>query len=103
MYRCLETSANPSLAVKSYKEALDLYENEDRLRLSLETFAKLMNLQLQLNDINGAIQTIDRTVAACVKIGNKHIMSKQCLSSVILLCSMGNEVGAQRRFDEYCA
>jgi hypothetical protein len=55
-YRLLEPE-NPTKAIKLYKEALSVYESEDKLRFSFDTFRRAFSLAIKSQQYVKAIDS----------------------------------------------
>jgi hypothetical protein len=89
------------LAIQYYTEACDLYEQEDRLRFSVDTYRKLVGVLIKKGDTMNAYEQMRRLSTVFLKTKNAVGLFKNYLSTVILLLHMGDEVEAGKQFDSY--
>jgi hypothetical protein len=100
IYRSLEQT-QPEKAVVFYVDACDIYVEEDRKRLAVETFKKVIGLFLKINQMEKAIEFSQKLADLLIEIDGKHLTNRACLSVIILILFFGDEVEAGKKFEHY--
>eukprot|EP00158_Paraphelidium_tribonemae_P002634 Partr_v1_DN25526_c2_g1_i5_m20557 putative N-ethylmaleimide-sensitive factor attachment protein gamma len=89
-------------AIKYFKEACDLYEAEDKLRLGLDTFKRVIGLCLKDGKLQEAIDFSRRSNEVLVKVKGKHLTMRGFLSTIIIVLAYGDEVEAGKQYEQFC-
>lgn len=92
---------NLELALPLYEDACSLYDDEDKGMMAVETYKKTISTYLKLKQVEKALTMVDRLSDILQKIQNKHLLCKNYLSSIILMLQLGDEVGANKKYQEY--
>ena len=83
-------------AVEYYKQACELYEAEDRLRLGLNTIQKVIGLYVSSGKLGDALAFSKKNNEVLIKANGKHLTMRGYLSTIIIALAMGDEVEASK-------
>ena len=90
------------VAIKYYREACELYELEDKLRLGIETFRKVISLYLKNGQLKEAIDfSYHYNENVLLKCDGKHLTMRGFLTTIIMLLAFGDQVQAAKVHEKY--
>ncbi|KAJ3217282.1 hypothetical protein HDU67_008194 [Dinochytrium kinnereticum] len=96
-------ASNVDEAIELYREAISIYESEDKLRTGAETFGRAVAMTLKANRLIEAVEFSHRLVEAFHKTQNRPSYNKQALSTIIIVLLMGDDVDASKRISQYAS
>ena len=97
----LEASGDIEGTVRVLKESCDLYEQEEKIRTGLDTFKRLIHVLVQNAKYPEAVEQVHRLSGLIMRIDNKHLLCRNFLSAIIILLAYGDEVEAEKQFQQY--
>ncbi|KAI8929053.1 soluble NSF attachment protein [Entophlyctis helioformis] len=95
-------TVNVDKAIEFYTEACGVYEDEGRLRFGVDTYKRAVSFCLRSQRFDTGLALSTRLEDAYLKIDNLPSFTRQGLSNIVLLLSVGNESASQVKFDELC-
>jgi gamma-soluble NSF attachment protein len=89
---------NPEKALPFFIDSCELYVDEGKKRLGVESFKKVISLFIKANDLQNAVVWSNKLCELMFEIDGKHLTNRSCLTSIILLLAFGDEVEAGKKF-----
>jgi tetratricopeptide (TPR) repeat protein len=96
------TAAGKQQALELYKESLEIYSSEDKLRFSLDTHRNAIKFSIANSLLQDAIQLSKQLELVMIKISNRPGAFKQALSTLVLNVHINN-ANAQQEWGESCS
>ncbi|KAI9141652.1 hypothetical protein BKA69DRAFT_1124753 [Paraphysoderma sedebokerense] len=84
-----------------YMETCDMYEEQERQRLAVDTFKRTLAVLLKNKRYPEAVNILQRLYSIYSKLSQRPGQSKTALSLVIVLLGMGDEVEAGKSFEKF--
>lgn len=84
-------------------QACDLYDQDDKQRLAVDTHKRVIHLYLKLKQLSEAIAFTHRFSTLLIKIQNKNLIYKNYLSTLVMILTIPDEVEASKQFELFCA
>ncbi|KAL2915525.1 hypothetical protein HK105_204927 [Polyrhizophydium stewartii] len=97
--KSLETS-DPAAATQFYLDSCAVFEDEDRLRMGVDTFKRAIAFCLRAQRMDTAMALSDRLEIAFLKLDNQPSFARQALTNVVLQLAVGNESGARLKIED---